>query len=159
MRERLEALREGGWITGWVPIVAWGAAIVAFAVCGAVFAGLDVLPTLLSASAGVGSIAWGLESAWSGRRRRRLERQARPEVVLDLSLPTVVVTFGFTVAMAGVAAAGPAFFWPGVAILGLGLLALLRESYARRELQAHARRDAGPPPEAAAPSTTREAGR
>jgi hypothetical protein len=150
VKRRLSELREAGVRTGSLPLVAWGFAIVVFAVCGAIFAGLDVLPTLLSAAAGTGSILWGIGSAWAGRRDARARRDREPEVVLDLSLATVVVTFGFTMAMAGVAAGGPAFFWPGVAVFGLGLVALARESHDRRAVQSRAREVLAAPPEGTA---------
>jgi hypothetical protein len=150
VKARLSEAREAGVRTGSLPIVVWGCAIVVFAVCGAIFAGLDVLPTLLSAAAGTGAILWGFAGAWSGRRDARARREREAEVVLDLSLPTVVAVFGFTMAMAGVAAAGPGFFWPGVAIFGLGALALLGESRERRSVQSRAREVLAPPPEGAA---------
>jgi hypothetical protein len=122
---------------------------VAIAALGAAAFDLGTLPTLLLAGAGAGSVAVGVATG----SRPPWERRARRELLLTGSVPTLVLTFGVTVALVGAATTAPAFLWPGLLLLALGAGGIVREWRAERrvlaDVAAHARHptDAGPPPE------------
>ena len=117
--------------SGWLPLTAWGCALVAVAVLGATVFGLDLLPTLLLAGAGAASIAVGLGVAAGARRDTPV---GVPRVEVRGSVATSVVAVGVAVALVGAASAGPAFFWPGIGLVVLGLGGLVRERLAERRL-------------------------
>jgi hypothetical protein len=117
--------------SGWLPLTAWGCALVAVAVLGATVFGLDVLPTLLLAGAGAAGIAVGLGVAAGARRGTPA---GVPRVEVRGSVATSVVAVGVAVALVGAASAGPAFFWPGIGLVVLGLGGLVRERLAERRI-------------------------
>jgi hypothetical protein len=120
--------------SGWLPLSAWGAALLAIALLGALVFGLDALPALLLAGAGACSVAAGLAVGIAGRRRPHLADRDGPELRVRGSVSTTIVAVGVTTALVGGAAAGPAFLWPGAGLIVLGLGGLVRERLAGRRL-------------------------
>jgi hypothetical protein len=122
--------------SGLTPLVAWGAAIVALAVFAGTVFDLDALPAGLLAAAGVLAMLTGMAAGVAERRRPRQEHYGDPEVLLLGSAATTTATIGVTVAIVGATAAGPAFTWPGVGLLVIGLGGIVRERRAARRLLA-----------------------
>jgi hypothetical protein len=120
--------------SGWLPLSAWGAALMAIALLGVLVFDLDTLPALLLAGAGACSLAAGLAVGIAERRRPHLDDRERPELVVRGSVATTIVAVGVTTALVGGAAAGPAFLWPGAGMIVLGLGGLVRERLAGRRL-------------------------
>jgi hypothetical protein len=119
--------------TGVLPLVGWGAALLAIAALGAVVFGLNVLPAGLLAGAGAAAIAVGLVAAVAGGPRRAAAGDGT-ELLLVGSAATTVAAVGATIAVVGWAAGGPAFTWPGVGLCVLGLAGVVRERRAERRL-------------------------
>ena len=120
--------------SGWLPLTAWGAALIAIALLGVLVFDLDTLPALLLAGAGACSLVSGLAVGVAERRRPHLDDREQPELVVRGSAATTIVAAGVTTALVGSAAAGPAFFWPGAGMIVLGLGGLVREWLAGRRL-------------------------
>jgi hypothetical protein len=120
--------------SGWLPLSAWGVALMALALFGVLVFDLDTLPALLLAGAGACSLVTGLAVGMADRRRPHLADRGRPELVVRGSAATTIVAVGVTTALVGGAAAGPAFLWPGAGMIVLGLGGLVRERLAGRRL-------------------------
>lgn len=123
--------------TGLVPLASWGIALIAIALLGWLVFGLSTLPTALLAGAGAASAVTGAASASARRGRTPMRSAGGIEVDTDLSLATVALAAGGTLALVGVGAAGAAFFWTGLGLAVLGAGGMLRETVAaRQELEA-----------------------
>jgi hypothetical protein len=116
-----------------IPLIGWGAFVIAIAIFGTVQYELDLLPTLLLAGAGAGAIATGAAAGMAERRRTR--RPAAPELLLRSSAATLVLTVGVTLLFVGAASVGPGVMWPGVGLMIAGAGGLLRETRAARRLR------------------------
>jgi hypothetical protein len=127
--------------SGAIPLLGWGAALVAIALLGAGGFGLDALPALLLAGAGAAAIVTG--AAAGAARRRRAARAAEPELLLRSSVATLVLTAGAALAFVGAVVIGPGLLWPGLAFIVAGAGGLARERRAGGRLLDDRRRGGG----------------
>jgi hypothetical protein len=123
--------------SGALPLLGWGAALVAIAALGALGFGLDALPALLLAGAGAAcAVTAGAVALAAGHERGAAA--ADVELVLRSSAATLVLTVGATLALVGGLVVGPALLWPGAGFVALGGAGIVREQRAARRLLAGA---------------------
>lgn len=126
--------------TGAVVLIGWGSGLLAVLVLGIFGFDLDALPAVLLGCAGAGAVLTGVAAGIAGRRGSRPLTDAAPRLLVDSSVATFAVAAGATVALVGAAAAGKAFFWPGVGIIAMGMGGLVRERLAERRATRRMRR-------------------
>lgn len=122
--------------TGTVPLIGWGAAVMAIGLLGAVVFDLKLLPTLLLAGSGAAAVVTGAAAGLAGRRRGEAPGPTGEVVSPDSSVATLALVLGGAIALTGTVV-GQAFLWTGAGLAALGAGGLVRERLAaRRALRA-----------------------